>query len=78
MPADQRVDELQTMRSQSLQSAFFCIMGFTPATAIEHEAVAMASLMFGLRMFHRAGEPSVIGRVFAASAKPKLRSKQHW
>lgn len=47
----------------STSSAFFVVMGLTPSTPEEHGAVAIGSLMLGLRAFHRAGEPSVLGGV---------------
>ena len=47
----------------SVATAFYAVMGVTPSTPFEHAAVAMSSLMFGLRAFHRAGESSVTGRI---------------
>jgi len=44
---------------RSAASAFFVVMGLTPSTPGEHGAVAIGSLMLGLRAFHRAGEPTV-------------------
>jgi prepilin-type N-terminal cleavage/methylation domain-containing protein len=45
------------------QTAFLDIMGLTPATAAEHQALAAASALLGLQGKFRAGESSVTGRI---------------
>lgn len=45
------------------QTAFFTVLGLSPATDAEHQTVGIASLMLGLRTFLRGGEPSVVGRI---------------
>lgn len=47
----------------TVDTAFYSVLGVTPSTSAEHATVAMASLMLGLRSFHRAGESAVTGRV---------------
>ena len=49
--------------ASSLSSAFFSLIASSPSDAEHHGAVAMGSLMLGLRAFHRAGEPGVAGRI---------------
>ena len=44
-------------------NAFFCLLGLTPAEAVQHEGVALAGVQLSLRAFHRAGEPMLTNRV---------------
>lgn len=40
-------------------TAFLCVVANTPAGPGYHEELASAAVMFGLRTFHRAGEPGI-------------------
>lgn len=47
----------------SAKSAFLTVQGMSPVDELGHQSAALSSLMFGLRAFHRAGEPAVAGRI---------------